>query len=325
MEQLRPLGRRDIFGILLPGAILVFIGAYVLFGVLVLLDSPVQDLLRHEFLLTAVLLVAAYLVGSLLRLFAADDVDKKSSKYLLKEWYKEHQARNKHGFMSNFEKYKAQLMKGGDVSDVPDGFDEWLWRTDEFPYPAWQNRMWRSHGFHEALNFFQDNYKTSMWSENRASPKSFFNYCKLVIIGGGGPLADEVNMAEGLTRFFAGTVAALRLSTWVLGVALIAQLFLVAAPMFAPRWGIGLAFPADAEEWTFQGFYFVFTIALILASQWVCRLIVKRFRHLRLKETETVYHAFYLHSVHHPNEAAKRDRPAQGKTLGAFLKNLFAD
>lgn len=319
MDQLKPLGRRDIFGILLPGTILVFIGAYVLFGVLVLLRLPVKDLLEQEFLLAAILFVTAYLVGSLLRLYAADAVDNESRERFRKAWRKKNMSYPTQE--QEFENLKAKLAKGSDVSDVPDGFDVWLLRADKFPYHAWMNRMWRSHGFREVLSFFQDNYKTSMWSENITSRKAFFNYCKLVIIGGGGALAEEVNMAESLTRFFAGTVTALRLSTWLLGVALIGQLLLVAALIFAPRWGIKLILAG----WEFQGFYFVFSLALIFVLQWMGRQIVNRFWRVREKEVGTVYHAFYLHSVSHPDVTAKRDQAVSRRTLKERLKNLFID
>ena len=303
MEQLRPLGRRDIFGIILPGAILVFLGAYVLFGVLVLLQVPVKDLLGQQFLLSVALFVAAYLLGSLLRTFAADDVDNQSGERLQEVWRKEREAKNISYSMPEFERCMAELAKGNDVSDIPDEFDDWLWRVDEFPYPVWQNRKWQAHGLRETLDFFRDNYRSSMWSGNKASPKSFFNYCKLAIIESSRALADEVNMAEGLTRFFAGTVAACRLSTWLLSAALVAQVLLVAAWILAARWGIELILAG----WKIQGFFFALTLALMLALQWICRLIMKRFRHVRQKEAEIVYHAFYLLSAHHPDEAAEED------------------
>jgi hypothetical protein len=287
MDQLKPLGRRDIFGILLPGAILVFIAAYILFGLLVLLQLPASGLLGHEFLVTAILFVVSYLMGSLLRLFAADDVDRRSSNYLVKAWHRERRARNLSTSMPGFERYRAKLASGDDVPNVlPDGFDEWLFCVDEFPYPAWQNRKWQADGPREMLEFFRDKYRACIWSEVRASPKDFLNHCKLVVIGHGGPLADEINIAEGLTRFFAGTMVALRLSTWWLGMALLA-----AALLLVPGWADRLSVSKDLR---IQGLYFVFTVALWLAIRWMCRHIVKRFRRVRAKEAMTVYHAFYL-------------------------------
>jgi hypothetical protein len=295
MDKLKPLGRRDIFGILLPGAILVLIGAYVLFGSLVLLRLPVNSLLEHEFLVTAIFFVVSYLLGSLLRLFAADDVDRRSSKYLVEAWHRERRAGNLSTSMPGFEKYRAELAGGDNVSDVlPGGFDEWLFCVDEFPYPAWQNRKWQAHGSREVLGFFRDKYRTCMWSKARTSSKDFLNYCKLVVIRGGGPLADEINMAEGLTRFFAGAMIALQLSTRLLGVALVAQLPLVAGTILASRRGDQLDSVADVR---IQGFYFVLTLVLLIASRWMCHQIVQRFRRVRSKEATTVYNAFYLHSM----------------------------
>ena len=156
--DLRPLGKRDIFGILLPGTVLVFVSAYVFFEVLLLLGlgSQVKSLLEQEFLLTVGLFVAAYLVGSLLRLVASDDVDEKSSKYLLKKWRQAHPAGLEQEKL--FEETKAKFARGGgEDTDVPAGFDDWLFIVDEFPYPAWQNRKWQVHLPREVLDFYLEN------------------------------------------------------------------------------------------------------------------------------------------------------------------------
>ena len=311
--DLKPLGKRDIFGILLPGALLVFVSVYVLSGVLVVLQLPTKGLLEREVLLAVVLFVVSYLVGSILRLYAADDVDQKSSERFVKAWRKKHQVEIENGRISelDFEECKIELARGNDVPDVPDGFDEWLWQVDSFPYRASMNRIWQVQGRFEELDFFRTRYKASMWSENRAFVKNFFNYCKLVIIKSGEGMADEINMAEGLTRFFAGTFAALRLSVLVLCTGLIFQLLLVAMLILVPRWGIALPFPA---QWTFQGFYSIFTLALIFVLQWICRLIVKRFRVIRMKEAEVVYYAFYLQLTSLGDGNSKKGQQVPQKT-----------
>jgi hypothetical protein len=319
--DLKPLGKRDIFGILLPGALLVLVSAYVLFGALVVLQLPVKSLLEHEVLLAVILFVVSYLVGSILRLYAADDVDNRSSRRFSKAWEKKYRTRIKNGRMSesdfeelkkNFRECKAKLARGDDVSDIPDGFDKWLWQVDSFPYRASMNRIWQVQGRCEELDFFRTRYKTSMWSESRAFVKNFFNYCKLVIIKSGGGMADEINMAEGLTRFFAGTFAALRLSVSVLCIGLVFQLLLVAMLILVPRWGITLPFPA---QWTVQGFYSTFTLALIFVLRWICRLIVKRFRVIRMKEAEVVYYAFYLQSTSLGDGNSKKGQQVPQETL----------
>ena len=303
MERFKPLGARDLFGILLPGVILVLISAYALSGIVVLLQLPIGDLLAQEFLLTAILFVVAYLVGSILRLVAADDVDKKSSQYLLQAWRKKHEAALP-GYPAEFEKEKAELAKGNDVTaDISSGFDDWLWRSDDFPYVAWQTRLWRSHGFGDILNFFQENYKASMWSEHSTS-KVFFNHCKLVVIDSERVLADEVNRAEGLTRFLAGTVTAAHLSIRFLWIVFTLALVMVALAS-ASRLGIISSLLLD---WKFPIFYVVFSLFLILVLQWIRHSIIRRFRHVRQKEAEVVYEAFYLCEKRRAEERAKKEQ-----------------
>jgi hypothetical protein len=305
MDLSKPLGRRDIFGILLPGTILIFVSGYVLVGMLSLLALPTGDLFSHEFLLTTSLLITAYFAGSLLRLFVADDVDDRAKVYLLEVWLEKHQGRVAPDYLADFEEKRKKLAEGNNVLEIPAGFDDWLWRADKFPYHAWLSRFWRTHGFSDLFDFYQEKHRSGMWSESIRSTKSFFNYCKLVILGGDGTLADEVNMAEGLTRFFAGTEAAFRLSMRMLVGGLIVQVPLGAALALAPRLGIALTFSVD---WKFQGFHFFLTLVLVFIFRRMCRLIVRRFRRIRQKEVETVYHAFYLYSLQHPEATAKAEQ-----------------
>lgn len=291
MDSFKSLGKRDIFGILLPGMIPILISAYSIWGMLVLLHLTAKNLLKYEILLAVVFFITAYLVGSLLRLFAADDIDRESSKYLLKDWSKNYLKKAGSNYLEKFETFKTELAKGEKVADDPAGFDQWLWRADVFPYTAWQNRFWYTNGFDEVRDFYREKYHDSMWPKKKISPKSFFNYCKLVLIGSNGTLADEANAAEGLTRFFAGTVAAFRLSIWMLGLTLSIQAVIIATVKLGPRWGMVWAIPVD---WQFQISYEALTLVLIFILQQMCRLIVKKFRHLRQKEAETVFHAFYL-------------------------------
>ena len=93
MEQLKPLGRRDILGILLPGVILVFAGGYALFGLLALLGLPVGSPLQQQFLLSVVLIVVAYLPGGLLRLSAAGGADRRSGDDPSGAWREERRSR----------------------------------------------------------------------------------------------------------------------------------------------------------------------------------------------------------------------------------------
>lgn len=303
MDQLRLLGRRDVFAILLPGTILVFVGVYAVSGVLALLRLSIEHVLDQQFLLAVALFVAAYFVGSIVRLYPVNDFDRESSEHRVKMWFKKHSLKSDSPCMNGFRKCKTELAKGDDVADVPDEFDDrlfdgWLRQVDEFPYHVWLNRMWRVEGFGGVLDFFREGYSTSMWSESKTSSMGFFNYCKLAVIGNGGALADEVVMAEGATRFFAGTGLALRMSTRLLAVSLFAQGLLVAVLTLAPRWGIE---PGLTVQWIPESFHLALTLVLTFVFPWICRQIVKHFRGVRLREAETVYHAFYLYSMSHPD------------------------
>jgi hypothetical protein len=290
--DLKSLGRRDIFGILLPGAIPLLIGAYALYAVLAPFQLPLWDVINQQFLLTAILFVSAYLVGSMLRLFAADQVDVRSGKYLLKAWKKKFEDSLPKDYESKFTDKLSQLVIGKELDDESSiSFDEWIWITDEFPYVAWQNRMWSTRGFREVRDFFQQNYKEIMWPKLETSPKTFFNYCKLVVIDKDEALAEEVLTAEGLTRFFAGTFAGLDLSSKLLLVSFLFQVAIMIWEFFFPGTAIanGLFF-----EWKTQCVYLILTLMIFLAAQRMCHQITKRFRTLRAKEAETVFQAFYL-------------------------------
>jgi hypothetical protein len=279
---------RVILGILLPGAILVLVFGYVCLWVLLSLDlgTWIKTLLQQEFLLIIVLFVAVYLAGSLLRLDTADRVDERSQKRFVGRWSRKHRA------TPDFVDCRAKLASGHIVPEVPQGFDEWLCVVDRFPYPAWQNRKWQVHGPREVLEFFrQDRYRDSMWAQGEASPKSFFNYCKLAVTSGNSPLTDEIDAAEGLTRFYAGTVAALRISAALLPLVLAFQLLHIAGLWFVRDRVAGLGLSTDLRV---HVGCVLFTLAAMAVSWLVCSQIIGRFRRVRAKEAGIVYHAFYL-------------------------------
>ncbi|MGC1376250.1 MAG: hypothetical protein WA821_08510 [Anaerolineales bacterium] len=329
------LGKRDIFGILMPGILPVLIGAYALYAALLPFQtqvsvqsspqSPVADILGQGFLITVLIFASAYLVGSLLRLFAADAVDDESGEHLLNEWEKEHEKKNyksvfdeimgkflkkheKKDYESVFEEIMGKLLNGDDAPGIPPDFDGWLWAKDKFPYSAWLNRSWGSYGFQDILDFFQKNHKAKMWpqSHDQESPKSFFNYCKLAVIDGGGTLADEVNTAEGNTRFFAGTMVGMKLSSRVLELSIIFQAIVIIAKVaFAQRAGIDITWVLD---WTTQSIHLALSFLLITALLQMCGQITKRFRTIRQKEVKTVFHAFYLYATRPYRQEEKKKK-----------------
>ncbi|TEU18633.1 MAG: hypothetical protein E3J21_05420 [Anaerolineales bacterium] len=146
------LGARDIFGIVLPGAVLLFVILYVFWSLPATLGLPALDvsLLKDQgFLLSIVFFIASYLLGYLLRLEPVSRVDKESSDYRLEEWRR----RKENQFSEKaFKQLLDQMRRGEDVSDIPAEFDHWLWRAERFPYPVWYLRRAASSYPHEILS-----------------------------------------------------------------------------------------------------------------------------------------------------------------------------
>ncbi|MDH4135986.1 MAG: hypothetical protein OEW09_04610 [Anaerolineae bacterium] len=155
------LGVRDIFGIVLPGAVLLFVIIYVLWSLPATLGIPALDvsLLKDQgFLLSIAFFIASYLLGYLLRLETVGQVDKESSECLLKEWRRrgEHHVLEEH-----LKQLLAQMRRGEDVSNIPMEFNDWVWRAEPFPYPVCYLRKVAFSYPHEVHEFFNQ-YKRCM-------------------------------------------------------------------------------------------------------------------------------------------------------------------
>jgi hypothetical protein len=247
-------------------------------------------------LLTGFLLIS-YLLGSLIRLRAADRVDERSAflhgdRTLLealkalfgwdlevpgeKEWNK---------LDDQFEKLTADSLP---LPWPQKGVEEMreLWEKDSFPYPVWLFMRLKVYSHSEKCTFFRS-YKQCFGKAERRG-KEFLNYCKLVVYQAsaesGGGLAEEVRSAEAFTRFFAGTFYALLWSSGALFLS--ALLPLLGREIHWSRMGLGLA--------------------LALVSLYMAKQIVAdgRFRNLRIKEVDIAFDAFYL--IHRHAEACAK-------------------
>lgn len=302
------LGARDIFGIVLPGAVLLFVIIYVFWSLPATLGLPALDvsLLKDQgLLLSIVFFVASYVLGYLLRLGTADQVDKESSECLLKEWRrrKENQdfendfksllneLREGKDFEESFEQLSDQMRQRKHVSDsdIRTAFEDWLWRAEPFPYLIWYLRRATLNYPHAILKFFNQ-YRRFMGlvpDSPLVAGKRFFSYCKLAITKEDSVLREEINAAEGNTRFLVGTYSALRLSFWIFVIFLVVQLIAMAV---LHTGGVSVADLARSHLASFA----LSTLLLIAGSRAAQIHIKRHFRKLRLRETDIVYDAFYL-------------------------------
>src|SRR5215213_4295528 len=283
------LGLRSVLGITLPGAMLVLVVGYFIFVMALFLEQPLTGLLRtkdQELLILAIAFLVSYNLGALLRLNSADDVDKKSSRLLTRQYIAERK-----GEKLSDENLKAELkwardaIREGKISAPPKCFDGWIWRREAFPYPLWQIRKFQLCHPSEVSRFFHP-YRSCLLSSGGRG-KEFFNYCKLVIYHASGtqgdPLLDEVHFAEATVRFYAGTYTGLGISTGLLGL-----LLMIESGILLPRFLEG----ASPDLLKSQGLLFFATAVLLLVGLKMRRGLLRRFRTLRLKEVDTVYDAF---------------------------------
>ena len=212
------------------------------------------------------------------------------------------------------EKWKATKTESG-ISDKdlrdPEELDV-IWSSDQFPYPVWY--FYKLRLFHppDAYGFFLK-YRDCM--RNFEAPgklgKEFFNYCKMTVFlsskSMGESLEIEIQGAEGLVRFYAGTYYALQ-SGWKMLVVLGVWQAVSLAGALERIWP-GPQF--RSRPFFAQILLIILTVALVCAARWTKRRIVERFRGMRLKEVDTVYDSFYLV---HLNDGVKSEftNPASG-------------
>jgi hypothetical protein len=301
------LGVRDIFGIVLPGAVLLFVILYAFWSLPTTLGLPALDvpLLKDQgFLLSIAFFAASYFLGHLLRLGTVSKVDTESSECLLKEWRRRkenqdfeedfeqflNQVRQGEDFKESFEQLLDQMrQKGVSDSDIRTAFDDWLWRAEPFPYPVWHLTRAALNYPREIYEFFNQ-HKHCMVLVPDSLPivgRQFFNYCKLVISQEDSILREEINAAEGNTRFLVGIYRALRLSLWVFITLLACQL--IAMVVLHIR-GTPVADLVRSHLASLA-----LSTLLLAAGSRAAQIYIKRdFRDSRLKEADTVYDAFYL-------------------------------
>jgi len=251
------LGFLNLIGILVPGAVL----ALVIFTCLEILFPGMRQAIATEpgnnaGSLVVGFLLTAYILGSVIRLWSADTVDRLSASLIRIgrdpfEGRKGDVERHLNELLEcvaepdpldNPDEDLAELLKRAwnlcwqkekDNVEGPDQFDvsdsdpprkqeqdliQWAWKSDSFPYPVWKLMELRINHPREVF-FFYLKYKRC-FATGHGRGKEFFNYCKAVVYEAHGgkrhSLAEEVQRAEAYVRFFAGVLWALLLSALAL-------------------------------------------------------------------------------------------------------------
>lgn len=185
-------------------------------------------------------------------------------------------------------KISEAILEHGDHSKVTGDFDVWIWHYESFPYHAWELRKIKLFHPKEMYTFFKSHQNAMQYGHG--SKKEFFNYCKMKVYSAstmkGRALAEEIDMAEAIVRFFAGTYYSLVLSLILVGPIAILQI-----AQFYKKHGFAVLDGKEDLPSLLLSLTFIFVFLL-------CKRLIKlKFRHLRLKEADTVFEAFYLVST----------------------------
>jgi hypothetical protein len=126
------------------------------------------------------------------------------------------------------------------LGSAPHGFDRWLWSTEPFPYPAWSLCKLTADHPEDVGAYFtkhRDRMKGPVALESR---KAFFNYCKMAVAacGTAPELSQEIQSAEAIVRFFAGTYFGLELSALLVGLIQCWLTVIVATQGAYPLWAV---------------------------------------------------------------------------------------
>jgi len=318
--ELFKFGLRNILGISIPGAIIIVIFAYVVevlatfFKISFFYIINIGD---KQILAGIIAFIFSYVIGSLIRLIAADHIDEKSSAYyirknrqLIEKVISEMDKNEKNSFKQNGHVTKKDSTKiltkilldklvevrklaAAKLDNKNDHkwysgiyeFDKWIFFVDIFPYSLWEFRKFEKNLPREFLNFFKK-YKNPMLTES----KDFFNYCKMVVISDNisDHLKDEINGAEAFTRFLAGTYFASIFSISFLIICILIQITFI----FLKK----SYFLSNEDIFSIS-----ISVALIFTFLYARYLIISRFRNIRLKEVDIVYDAFYLVKMNSKN------------------------
>lgn len=287
-------GLRHILGLIMPGAILVLVSAYIFLTTLSLIGLKTTEYLwlkDQQFFAFVIFFTISYIMGAVFRLKAADEVDNESSNYLLDQFFKDNSESEE-----QYETTKQEILKGNVPKKLPKNFWEWVWREEDFPYYLWEFRKFEKFYPKEFYSFF-NSYRDCMTEYEGASGKEFFNYCKMVIINAGNSLGnalkEEIELVEATVRFFAGTYFALKYSLFLLGAFLLSQFIAVVILL-------GRGVSVKSILYLHISLTFVFICVSYLINSW----IKAEFRMRRFKEVDSVYDAFFL--VHrHPETCPK--------------------
>lgn len=233
-------GARGIFEIFVPGMFLLLnLGAVAY--MLPFTDNETKNLITsiasNPALVVVIVVGFGYLIGVLLRLLRTDMPD---------EW-------------------SAAWLRKFDADALQENGEPKSWAIEDFPYIAWIGETCKEYLPIDAQIFYD-----KVWSPRKRAGenKPFFNYCKVIINSKDERAANEIYVAESLTRYISGMFYAL-LFAFILILATVILRQIVIGQLTA-------------------GLVFILVGYLVAIVE-----IIIHFRFIRIKEVETIFAACF--------------------------------
>lgn len=229
-------GARGIFEIFVPGIFLLINLVVVVYLFPYIDNATWKDIvawISNPILSLVIVITFGYLIGVILRMLRTESADNWSARFLRL-------------YDSNARKEKNKLN---------------LYAYEKFPYVGWLGVVCERHFPTSAMNFY-----SRVWAERNS--RSFFNFCKIIIISEDQRAANEIYSTEALSRYISGMYYALLIASFLIASVGTLQFFASGRIM------MGL---------------------LIMLSLYLFAIlgILKNFRFIRIKEVEIMFAASF--------------------------------
>ena len=319
MELLRDI-IRDLVGILFPGGFLILFFSIFLFGLLIFV-IPINLFNNifsfNNFILFSILIIFSYIAGQSLRMkqlndletictnaFRLSQIDKlnnnSSSQENNKDNTDENSVQSKNcdiefwdnefnksiNFLIEKDKdFNSGKIKPEEYKDVYREHQKKYGLWEEFPYPIQlkERRLLRQSANYN--NFFK-NYD----AQGITKDKTFFNFCKSVIIENSPSFKEEVHQQESLVRLFAGIYYAIRYSRiFITTTAIIHIIFIILSKQIIDKFDV-----IKLKNINISLILLIITPIILFTFWHFNKEIISRLRLMRVKEVNLAYDGFYI-------------------------------
>lgn len=289
MQVLRDL-IRDLVGILFPGGLLVAITLWSFWAIVIIQNPSTSfNFISNDYTF-AFLVIISYIAGQTIRIKRLDNLEKRcTKKYRKRKLPKLNEDAWKkciNEIVLKEDAYFTGTSNIAQLKEVYKTYNEQFRYWEEFPYAY---RLKGKRLLEQSENYikFFEKYDKQGITKNKA----FFNFCKSLIYEYSPPFKEEILRQESLVRLFAGIHYVVKYGKVLSSIIGIIHVFLAFSIKLKFHLIIDLIGYDNIQLSIGIFFISVFTFCLFI---YLDQEILSRLRHMRSKEVEIVYDAFYI-------------------------------